>query len=151
MSAMREIANALAGGLDAVEFEHASPQPAVQRKTWVQIAPEDMANVVIYVTPGPMTLVRVGRGMTQTDYEMSVFVGRLVATEADADQMMDLAEEILSYLRAHDWDNSASWPNGVTSPMAVTCEANPDDAANDRNVWRAVLTATYRVFQPDEV
>lgn len=151
MSALREIANALAGGLDAVTFDDLTTQPTVQRKTWVQIAAEDMANVVIYVSPGTLTMVRVGRGVTQTDYEMNVFIGRQIATESDADAMMDLTEEVLAYIRAHEWDNSASWPTGVTSPMAVSCEINPDDAVNERNIWKAALTATYRVFQPDEV
>jgi hypothetical protein len=40
-----------------------------------------------------------------------------------------------------------TWPSGVTTPVEVAIEVNPDDALHDRNVWRAVITATYRTFR----
>jgi hypothetical protein len=35
----------------------------------------------------------------------------------------------------------------VTSPQAITIDINPDDALQERNVWRAVITVTYRTFR----
>jgi hypothetical protein len=35
----------------------------------------------------------------------------------------------------------------VSSPQTVGIDINPDDALTERNVWRAVITATYRVFE----
>jgi len=65
------------------------------------------------------------------------------------DGMIDLADEVLLHIRAHDWVNSESWPEGVTSPMEVEVELNPDDALNERNAWRAAVNVTYRVFLAD--
>jgi hypothetical protein len=31
--------------------------------------------------------------------------------------------------------------------MTVEIDMNPDDALTERNVWRAVITATYRVHR----
>jgi hypothetical protein len=39
----------------------------------------------------------------------------------------------------------------VTSPESSSIEINPDDALNDRNVWRAVITASYRVLESDNL
>jgi hypothetical protein len=64
-----------------------------------------------------------------------------------ADDMLDLAEEIADAIRAHTWDQAVVWPSGVTTPVEVAIEINPDDALHDRNVWRAVITATYRTFR----
>jgi hypothetical protein len=62
--------------------------------------------------------------------------------------MIDLADDVLLYIRAHDWAG-ITWPTGVTKPQSVSIELNPDDALNDRNVWRAVISVTYRVFEAD--
>jgi hypothetical protein len=63
--------------------------------------------------------------------------------------MLDLASEVLLLVRAHDWSEAVNFPENVTSPQSVTIDINPDDALNERNVWRAVIQATYRVVEPD--
>jgi hypothetical protein len=65
--------------------------------------------------------------------------------------MIDLAGEVLLQIRAHDFTDVEEWPGGVTSPESSSIEINPDDALNDRNVWRAVITATYRVLESDNL
>ena len=148
MGLLRTIPQALADGLDATTFTSIVTQPTVARKNWVQIGVEDMADPVIYVTPAAATVTRVNRGNSQVDYEATVFVGRHVQTEAEADVMLDLADELVEAIKAHSWPVGVTWPSGV-SFWSLTVEFNPDDALNDRNVWRAVITATYRTFSQD--
>jgi hypothetical protein len=59
--------------------------------------------------------------------------------------MLDMAEELVDVLRDHDWSNP--FPAGVTSPYTVEMAMNPDEALQDRNVWRAAVTLNYRVFR----
>jgi hypothetical protein len=83
----------------------------------------------------------------QVDYTVSVFVGRHVQSDSDVDAMLDLADRVMLQVRAHSFGSSVTWPVGVTSPQTVQIDLNPDDALTERNVWRAVITATYRVFE----
>lgn len=116
---------------------------AVNRKNFVAIDPEDMVSPVMFVTPGSVEIQRIGRTSHQYDYTVNVFVGRQAATETLADEMLALTENTTAAIRAHAWPQP--WAGGVTSPVALTVEINPDDALNERNVWRAVIAATYRV------
>lgn len=145
MSAVREIADALADSLAAYDF--AVTEPTVQRVNWPAYDIEDMADPVVAVLPGTVETTRADRTHWQYDYGITVFVGRHAPTEALADETMDLAEELVDAIRRHDWDEAVTWPTGVTSPMEVEVVLNPDEGLQDRNVWRAVITATYRVHR----
>lgn len=147
MSTLREIADALADGLDAETFTAVTTQPAVERVNWPTYTIEDMTDPVIAVMPGTVTIERVDRTHHQYDYQATVFVGRHTPSDELADEMLDLAEEVADVIRAHTWDQAVTFPAGVTSPVEVAIEINPDDALSERNVWRAVVTATYRVFR----
>ena len=146
-STLREIADALADGLDAETFTSVATQPAVERGNWPDYTIEEMVDPVIAVMPGTLTIERVDRTHHQYDYQATVFVGRHTPSDEMADDMLDLAEEIADAIRAHSWDQAVVWPSGVTTPVEVAIEVNPDDALHDRNVWRAVITATYRTFR----
>lgn len=146
-STLREIADALADGLDAETFTSVATQPAVERVNWPDYTIEEMVDPVIAVMPGTLTIERVDRTHHQYDYQAVVFVGRHTPSDEMADDMLDLAEEIADAIRAHTWDQAVVWPSGVTTPVEVAIEINPDDALHDRNVWRAVITATYRTFR----
>lgn len=148
-SYLRQIADALAAGLQEVTWSIAST--TVERKNWVYIDLEAMDDPVIFVTPASADVSRISRGVSQIDYEVSCFIGRHVKSDAEVDGMLDLAEEALLQVRAHDWSEEVSWPEGVTSPITVTIEINPEDALSERNAWRAVITATYRSFQADQL
>lgn len=147
MTNLRLLADSLADGLSNVVWTLATT--TVQRRNWVTVDVADMANPVIYVTPGGAEVTRVNRGNSQIDYTVNVFIGRQVETDADVDAMIDLASDVLLQIRAHQWENAGEWPEASTSPMTVTIDINPDDALNERNVWRAVIVATYRVFEAD--
>lgn len=148
MAYLREIADALADSLDGVAW---TPETtAVYRRNWATVDVEDMANPVVFVTPGGADVSRASRNVTQTDYSADVFIGRHVESDAEVDAMIDLADSVMLYIRAHDWQG-VTWPTGVTKPQALSIELNPDDALNDRNVWRAVITVTYRVFEVDQL
>jgi hypothetical protein len=148
-SYLRQIADALATSLDGVTW--AIQSTTVERKNWVSIDVESMANPVVYVTPGSADVTRIGRRQTQVDYDVQVFVGRHVTTDQDVDGMLDLANDIFRQVKAHQFDDIEDWPEGVTSPQTVTIDLNPDDALSERNVWRAAIVATYRVLESDDL
>lgn len=147
MSVLKDIADAVAAGLDAEEFDAVSVQPSVERKNWPTYDVEQLADPVIAVTPSGVDLARASRDSWQHDYAINVFVGRHTPTEAAADEMIELAEQIADVIRNHDWDQAVEFPTGVTSPMTVEVDLNPDEALTERNVWRAIITATYRVHR----
>jgi hypothetical protein len=148
-SYLRQIADALAASLNTVSWG-ISPI-TIQRKNWVTVDIEGMADPVIFITPGDADVQRIGRRESQIDYTAHIFIGRHVSTDQEVDQMIDLAGEVLLQVRAHQWSNVASWPAGVSSPQTSSIEINPDDALNDRNCWRAVITASYRVLESDNL
>ncbi len=145
-SMLKDLAQALAEGLDATDFESVSVQPVVVRLNLPGYNVEDMADPVVAVTPGGDAVDRVDRTRHQHDYTITVMLGRHTPSEALCDEMLDLAEEIVDTILAHSW-GAVQFPTGVTSPQAITIDINPDDALQERNVWRAVITVTYRTFR----
>lgn len=143
-SYLRGIADALADGLQTVVWSVGST--VVERKNWAAIDVESMSVPRVFVVPGNADVSRISRDVMQTDYTVQVFLGRHVVSDADVDGMLDLCDEVMLQVRAHDFP-TVTWPSGVTSPMTVSVEINPDDALTERNVWRAVVTASYRVFE----
>jgi hypothetical protein len=141
---LRGIADSLAAGLQTVTWGIAST--VVERRNWAAIDVEAMTVPHVIVVPGGAEVTRVSRTHMQFDYTINVFVGRQAHTDSDVDAIMDLADAVMLQVRAHAFAYTVTWPTGVTSPQTVTIEINPDDALNDRNVWRAVITATYRTF-----
>jgi hypothetical protein len=144
-STLRRIADSLATGLQSVTWPIAST--TVERKNWVNVDVDAMSVPRVFVVPGSADVTRVSRTHMQIDYGITVFVGRHVTTDAEVDGMLDLADSIMLYVRAHSFGSGVTWPAGVTSPQTVSIDINPDDALTERNVWRAVITATYRVFE----
>lgn len=145
MSVLKDLADALAQGLSATTFTAVDTQPTVSRLNWPTLDVEAMADPVIVVTPAGDDIQRVDRSNHQHDYSLNVFVGRHTPTEADADDMLELAEEVVDTILAHDWDEEITFP--ATSPQAIEIQVNPDEALQDRNVWRAAITVTYRTFR----
>lgn len=143
---LRTIADALAEGLDGVTWSVAGT--TVYRRNWAAVDIEDMANPVIFVVPGNAEITRIARQTSQIEYIVNVFIGRHCQSDQEVDGMLDLADSVLLQIRAHDFAG-VTWPTGVTSPQSVSININPDDALNDRNVWRAVIEARYIVFEAD--
>ena len=143
-SYLRGIADALAQGLDNVTYS--IPSTVVERKNWANVDIDSMDVPRVFVVPGNADVSRVGRDVMQVDYTITVFVGRHVTTDSQVDGMLDLADEVMLQVRAHDF-TGVTFPAGVTGPQTVSIDMNPDDALTERNVWRAVITATYRVFE----
>lgn len=144
-STLRTIADRLATGLNSVTW--AIPSTVVQRRNWTDLDVESMTAPRVFVVPGNADVTRISRLVMQIDYTVTVFVGRHVQTDSDVDAMLDLADSVMLQVRAHSFGSSVVWPAGVTSPQTVSIDLNPDDALTERNVWRAVITATYRVFE----
>lgn len=144
-STLRSIADSLATGLQSVVWPITST--VVERKNWANVDIEAMSVPHIYIVPGNADVTRVSRNAMQVDYTVTVFIGRHVQTDQDVDAMLDLADSVMLQVRAHSFGSTVIWPAGVTSPQTVGIDLNPDDALTERNVWRAVITATYRVFE----
>jgi hypothetical protein len=102
-----------------------------------------MQNPVVYVVPGGSEVTRIGRTNWQSDDSITIYVGRHVSSDAEIDDMHDLADELMVYIRSTDLDTVS------TTPQTVEIEINPDDALTERNVWRAVIQATYRTLSTD--
>lgn len=139
------IADALADSLAAASFD-AGPV-IVERQNWPGYSVEDLLSTRLAVTPGGIETTRVNRTQWQYDHTINVFLGGRAATDAAADAMLTLCDEVLDAIRRHDWPQAVEWPAGVTSPVSVTVTINPDDGLADRNVWRAVAVVTYRAFR----
>ena len=144
-STLRTIADRLASGLQSVTWSITST--VVERKNWANLDVDAMSVPHVFVVPGNAEVTRISRLVMQVDYTVTVFVGRHVNNDAEVDGMLDLADSVMLQVRAHSFGSSIIWPTGVTSPQNVSIELNPDDALTERNVWRAVITATYRVFE----
>jgi hypothetical protein len=142
---LRTIADSLADGLQTVTWDIAST--VVERRNWANIDVDAMSVPRVFVVPGNAEVTRISRQVMQVDYTVTVFVGRHVTTDAEVDGMLDLADSVMLQVRAHSFGAGVTWPAGVTSPQTVNIDLNPDDALTERNVWRAVITASYRVFE----
>lgn len=143
-STLRQLADSLANGLDSVSWDIAST--VVERKNWANLDVDAMSVPRVFVVPGNADVTRISRLIMQVDYTVQVFVGRHVTSDSEVDAMLDLADEVMLRVRAHSFQG-VTWPAGVSSPQTVSIDINPDDALTERNVWRAVITATYRVFE----
>lgn len=139
------ICDALADSLAAATFD-AGPV-SVERQNWPGYSVEDLLVTRLAVTPGGIETTRVNRTQWQYDHAVNVFLGGRAATDAAADSLLNLCDEVLDAIRRHDWAEAVEWPAGVTSPVSVTVTINPDDGLADRNVWRAVAIVTYRTFR----
>jgi hypothetical protein len=144
-STLRQLADSLATGLQSVTWGITST--TVERKNWANIDVDAMGVPRVFVVPGNADVTRISRQVMQVDYTVTIFVGRHVTTDAEVDGMLDLADSVMLQVRAHSFGSAVTWPAGVTSPQTVGIDLNPDDALTERNVWRAVITATYRVFE----
>jgi hypothetical protein len=145
VSLLKDLADALAEALSGYSWSTVDAAPSVSRSNWPSVDIDDMANPVIVVSPGSQNeITRVDRSKHQFDYEINVFVGRHTPTESAANQMLEFAEEIVDVLLANDW-GELQFP--ATSPMSISLDINPDEGLQDRNVWRAVISVTYRTFR----
>lgn len=141
------IADAVAAGIDAESFASVATQPTVQRVAWPTHDIDGMSSPVVDVVPGTIDISRVDRSRWQFDFSVNVFVGKHVQATSEADAMHGLTEEILSKIQSHSWPGGVTFPEGITSPLEARIEINPDEALQERNVWRAVIVATYRTFR----
>lgn len=146
-STLRDISDAVRDALASVEFSSVSTQPEVVRVTWPEYDVEGLAGPVLVVAPSTMTVNRVDRLNHEYVYTIAVWVARHTPTDILADSMYDLTEEVVDQLRSHAWGEEVEFPSGVTSPTSVEVEVNPDEALQDRNVWRAVVQVAYTVFR----
>lgn len=147
MSLLKDIADALAASLAAEDFTGLDTQPTVERLNWPTYDAENLKSPVLAVTPVGVELTRASRTAHQYDYQVAVFIGRHTPTEAKADAMVEFAEDVIDLIREHQWDESVEWPAGITSPVEIGVEINPDEGLTERNSWRAVVTVTYRTHK----
>jgi hypothetical protein len=146
-STLRQIADAVRDAMASVSYSTSSTQPVIVRVNWPEYDIESLATPVIVISPGAMTVNRVDRLNHEYVFSVLVWVAKHTPTEAGADEMYDLAEEVVDVLRAHTWGENVSFPGGVSAPTSIEIEINPDEALQERNVWRAVITSNYTVYR----
>jgi hypothetical protein len=144
-STLRDMTDAMYEALASLSYESVDVQPNVVRQNWMTYSVEELATPLIAIAPGSLTITRTDRLRHQYEADVLVFVGRYVQSEAEADAAYDLVEEVIDKIRAHTWGEDVTFP--ATSPTSIELEINPDDALNERNVWRAIVTARYTVFR----
>lgn len=144
-SYLTDIKNSLAAGLQTAVGTDAT----VSAVNWIEVNSESLSTPKVYVAPGEMEFTRISRTQSQVETSAIIFIGKKVSTDADVESITDLADEIIGYIRAHDWSNDSTWPDGITSPTTITLEINPDDGLNERNQWRAIANITYTHFVTD--
>jgi len=141
---LQSLADAVATGLAAKNWAIAGT--TVERANWISKGPEQLVVPAIVVTAGNRETVRIARpSQRQNDYTVQVYVAQKVDTDAEVTAISDQAEAVLDALMDHSYPG-ITFPAGTVSPITVTIETNPDDALNERNVWRASIVATYRFF-----
>lgn len=147
-SYIRSVADALANGLALA----ASTQGAVVSRTnWPDIDNMSLSQPSIYVMPGDLTVSKLSFNSSQLDISAAIFVGKKVSVDSQVDSVMDLADAVLLLIRAHDWPDGIGWPEGSSGPIEVSTQLNPDDGLNERNIWKAIITPTYRYFSLDAI
>jgi len=141
---LQSLADAVATGLAAKSWAIAGT--TVERANWISKGPEQLVVPAIVVTAGNRETVRIARpSQRQNDYTVQVYVAQKVDTDAEVTAISNQAEAVLDALMDHAYPG-VTFPTGTVSPLTVTIETNPDDALNERNVWRASIVATYRFF-----
>jgi len=143
---LQTLADAVADALVAETWPIAGT--TVERMNWVQKDVEDLNAPAIIVTPGGFEPLRLHRSNgLRKNYTVYVYLAQRVDTDLELTAISDMAESLVDRLFAHQWDESVTFPNSIGSPLTVNCDVNPDDALNDRNVWRAAITVSYPSFQ----
>lgn len=147
-STLRLLAQALADSLSAQTFTSVADPVTVLRANWPSFTVEELINPVLAITPPGYTTERAARTAHIHDYQVSAFLGRHTPTEAMADAMLDLTEEVVDLIRDHRWTTLApavTWPTGASSPQTIAVTINPEEGLQDRNVWRVAIDITYRL------
>jgi hypothetical protein len=141
-SPLKTIATDLAAGLDAkTELSSAS----ISKSYFLEVNLADMDTTKIVVVPSGEEVERIDRASWQHDIQIVVFIGKRCKTDAEVDSAIDLVHTVQELIREHSWSNT--WTTDPTSPMTVEVDHNPQEALPERNVFRSVITATYRVFE----
>ncbi len=141
-STLRTIAADLSAGLQGrAELSGVS----ISNDYYAELSLSDMETTKIVVIPSGEEVERMDRLTWQHDCQIVVFIGKRCKTESEVDDAMDLAYTVQQLVVDHDWQNV--WISDPSTPMTVEVEHNPQEALSERNVFRTVITATYRVFK----
>jgi hypothetical protein len=141
-STLRTIAADLTAGLQGrAELSAVS----ITKDYYAELSLSDMETTKIVVIPSGEEVEKIDRLTWQHDCQIVVFIGKRCKTEQEVDDAMDLAYTVQQLVVDHDWQNA--WTSDPSTPMTVEVEHNPQEALTERNVFRTVITATYRVFQ----
>lgn len=106
----------------------------------VMLDARELEDVQVVVVPGPLSVSRTTRGGTDRHaYEVGVGVWRRVGCDEDCEDMLDLLEEIVDFLR--DPDQATM---GAGSLQELRREWDPD-AAYQANRFDAQVLLTYLV------
>lgn len=142
MAVITDLADAIVAELGAASFSQ--PVSAV-RHYLPQFELPEMKMLHVTVVPKGVTLGTSDRARGQGDYSVDVAVQKKLTndTNADADPLLTLVEEIADHFRAR---RLASYPNAVWLKTEQTVLYAPEHI-DDLRQFTSVLTLTYRVVR----
>lgn len=144
MSYVIEIADAVAGELNNAPADTFGLEFQARRTVLPQFELAELAGLKVPVVPKAVEITNISRSMSAFDVQVDVGVQKKVGKQIDAEvePLMELVEEIATYLRGRQLQEfpNAVWVRASNEPVYA-----PDHLAEQR-VFTSVLTLTYRVL-----
>jgi hypothetical protein len=140
-----EISDALAAGLSGHVFS--APYSAIdaRRRYFADPEGQDLRSLVVSVVPGTVETERSSRGQDLFTHEVMIVLARHVdGTDAAADALMRLCEEIVDAIRS-DLLVTPGMPENARYFGAAMATTFDRDALMDRRVFLGQINVTYRV------
>lgn len=138
-------ADALVEALNSATFTSPYPSLGATRSYAPRYTLEELAELKVTVIPPGGRLERSSRATAQGDWVLAVGVQkRTDGTDAEADELMLLAQEIATFLLAQDLDLTAHEADGTAH--AVTVEFDPlydPSLLREERTFTSVLVATF--------
>ncbi len=137
-STILTIADAMVASLNGASF---SMSFTAERHLVPNVGLEDLASLHVTIAPRTVTRTASGRRDSWLDCTIDVGVQKKVASDADADALIALTEEIAEYLSHQRLTGAAeaAWLGTTTDPLI-----SPEHLDQQR-AFTSVVSVTYRV------
>lgn len=139
------IADSLASAITSAGFTTGSGQVVATRRYVPDYQLSELKSVRVSVFPGSIETERVSRAADLFSHDTIIGIAKLTNGEnADADEVMELAEDILDAVRTKTLVYQ-SMPDEVQFFSASVQSSFDPDSLNDRRVFLAQIVVTFRV------
>jgi len=140
MTGAADIADAVVSELNAGEFSWAFTAVKAYRPEYEL---KDLTTLRVTVVPREASPGRLSRSVRWSDYRIDIGVQKKVSSDAEADALMDLVEEIDSYLHGR---TLAGCPDAIWVGSEIS-GAPAEEHLRDWGVFTALVSVTYRVLK----